>query len=191
MKLISLWEPWATLMELKYKRVETRDWPTNYTGALAIHASKGGLSLEALLDTCLQPVFYNALMTYPPFRDRMIHYVQCPRPADVNKRAMKDVFPDRGKIRAVVNLQGCWPTKTFAGRHPKVLTTTELAFGNYDHIDEVTNRPRQGWLTEFIFKVPVPVPFTSKQGLVDVPADIRAELLRQWNKEKAEEERTE
>lgn len=39
MKAISLWQPWATLMALGLKNIETRSWPTKYQGALLIHAS--------------------------------------------------------------------------------------------------------------------------------------------------------
>lgn len=40
MKAVSLWEPWATLVRLKIKRIETRGWSTSYRGPLAIHATK-------------------------------------------------------------------------------------------------------------------------------------------------------
>ena len=41
MKAITLTQPWASLVALGYKRVETRSWPTRYRGPLAIHAAKG------------------------------------------------------------------------------------------------------------------------------------------------------
>lgn len=44
MKAISLWEPWATLMALGLKTIETRHWPTKYKGDLLICAAKGGLT---------------------------------------------------------------------------------------------------------------------------------------------------
>lgn len=40
MKAISLWQPWASLVSLGIKKIETRSWRTNYRGPLAIHASK-------------------------------------------------------------------------------------------------------------------------------------------------------
>jgi len=43
MKALSLWEPWATLIRLGHKRIETRSWSTAYRGPLLICASKGGL----------------------------------------------------------------------------------------------------------------------------------------------------
>ncbi|MFY9223230.1 MAG: 2-oxoglutarate dehydrogenase E1 [Blastocatellia bacterium] len=37
---LSLHQPWATLMAVEAKRVETRSWSTKYRGLVAIHASK-------------------------------------------------------------------------------------------------------------------------------------------------------
>lgn len=40
-KGLTLTQPWATLVELGLKKVETRSWNTSYRGWLAIHAAKG------------------------------------------------------------------------------------------------------------------------------------------------------
>ncbi|BDA74424.1 conserved hypothetical protein [Calothrix sp. PCC 7716] len=40
MKIITLHQPWATLIALGYKQYETRSWSTQYRGALAIHAAQ-------------------------------------------------------------------------------------------------------------------------------------------------------
>lgn len=40
MKTISLWEPWATAVQLGLKTIETRSWATPYRGPLLIHAAK-------------------------------------------------------------------------------------------------------------------------------------------------------
>lgn len=39
MKVISLYQPYATLMAMGLKTNETRSWDTNYRGQLAIHAT--------------------------------------------------------------------------------------------------------------------------------------------------------
>ena len=101
MKLISLWEPWATLMALGAKKVETRSWDTNYRGLLAIHASKGGLRMDTLESICFQKHFYEALSDFDPFREQV-------EVASRRRKWIKDVFP-HGCIVAVVNLQTCWP----------------------------------------------------------------------------------
>ena len=39
MKALTLWQPWASLVALGHKRIETRCWSTKYRGDLAIHAA--------------------------------------------------------------------------------------------------------------------------------------------------------
>lgn len=178
MRLISLHEPWATLMALNFKKVETRDWFTGYRGPLAIHASKHGMSLEDTLETCLHPVFFNALQAYEPFRNAILPFCAdgVTHPNHIPKKAMKAAFPNRGKIVCVVDLKNIAPTMKLKS----TLSTAELAFGNYDDYDSESRNMRHGWITEMIFTLAEPVAFTSKQGLVDVPEDTRLELKRQW-----------
>jgi phage tail tube protein FII len=40
MKAITLIQPWATLIILGEKKIETRSWSTNLRGEIAIHAGK-------------------------------------------------------------------------------------------------------------------------------------------------------
>src|SRR5689334_8102777 len=40
MKVISLLQPWASLVVIGAKQIETRSWNTKYRGPLLIHASK-------------------------------------------------------------------------------------------------------------------------------------------------------
>lgn len=40
MKALTLYQPWALLVALKAKAIETRSWKTLYRGPLAIHAAK-------------------------------------------------------------------------------------------------------------------------------------------------------
>lgn len=37
--VLSLWQPWATLVALGVKSIETRSWSTKYRGPIAIHAA--------------------------------------------------------------------------------------------------------------------------------------------------------
>jgi hypothetical protein len=41
MKALTLTQPWASLVALGLKRIETRSWRTRHRGPLAIHAAKG------------------------------------------------------------------------------------------------------------------------------------------------------
>lgn len=40
MRALSLWQPWASLIAVGAKTIETRSWGTKYRGPLAIHAAK-------------------------------------------------------------------------------------------------------------------------------------------------------
>lgn len=44
MKVISILEPWASLIKENIKCIETRSWKTNYRGELYIHASQRKLT---------------------------------------------------------------------------------------------------------------------------------------------------
>ena len=62
MKAITLYQPWATLVAIGAKKIETRSWNTNYRGPLAIHAGKNTKFIkgdEAVLD---EEPFYSILM---------------------------------------------------------------------------------------------------------------------------------
>lgn len=179
MKLASLWEPWATLMAIDAKRIETRHWYTSYRGWLAIHSTKGGLSMADLHDQCLETHFYSALMKFPPFAEAVNASVR-------RKGWIRDIFP-HGKIVAVVRLYGC---KMFVDNDEALRENAEarmlppndpeLSFGNYE-------AGRYGLLTNEVFQLPEPIQFTSRQGkLLDVPAEIVTEIQRQWKGQRRE-----
>lgn len=55
MKALTLTQPWATLVAIGAKRIETRSWRTKYRGELAIHAAKG--FPQWAKEICLQSPF--------------------------------------------------------------------------------------------------------------------------------------
>ena len=46
MKVLSIKEPYASLIKEKKKLIETRSWKTSYRGELYIHASKSKISRD-------------------------------------------------------------------------------------------------------------------------------------------------
>lgn len=46
MKVLSLLQPWASLVVLGHKKIETRSWKTDYRGEILIHASVGKPTTE-------------------------------------------------------------------------------------------------------------------------------------------------
>ena len=59
MKALTLTQPWATLMALRAKTIETRSWWTSYRGELVIHAAKGFPKWAR--EICDEPEFAEAL----------------------------------------------------------------------------------------------------------------------------------
>lgn len=64
MKVLSLTEPFATLIKEKKKVVETRSWKTNYRGPLYIHASMTRISKTDLEDKELMSLVENKEMNF-------------------------------------------------------------------------------------------------------------------------------
>src|SRR5690349_22770127 len=62
MKAISLWQPWASLVSIGAKKIETRSWATAYRGPLAIHAAKKWTG--ELYRPCLEEPFQSALIRH-------------------------------------------------------------------------------------------------------------------------------
>lgn len=48
MKVLTLWNPWAALVAMSAKQVETRTWKTKHRGPIGIHAAKGGPPFKSL-----------------------------------------------------------------------------------------------------------------------------------------------
>lgn len=158
MKVISLWEPWATLMALSAKRIETRDWGTGFRGEVAIHATVAGLTQSNLYATCADDPFLSVLKLAGVLRSGM---------------GMKDVmnaFP-RGKIIAVGRLADSLPLTALPVLYPRLNTEQERAFGDYSPC-------RFGLVFEDIRVLTEPVPFKSRQGkLLDLDPGTE-ELVR-------------
>jgi hypothetical protein len=58
-RALSITQPFATLITLGVKTIETRSYPTHHRGVIALHASKGWSRDDVLL--CFQPGFRESL----------------------------------------------------------------------------------------------------------------------------------
>lgn len=56
-RCISLWQPWATLIAIGEKKIETRSWNPYYRGWMAIHAAK----TKKALPKCQEEPFKSSL----------------------------------------------------------------------------------------------------------------------------------
>jgi len=59
MKAISILQPWASLIVLGHKKIETRSWNTKYRGEILIHASAGKSGINSGIQLDFQQEFSN------------------------------------------------------------------------------------------------------------------------------------
>jgi len=143
MKALSLTQPWATLIAISAKKIETRSWSTSYRGPLAIHAAKG----------------------FPKYAKEFAH-----EPPISILLGMDYEYP-RGLIIATCALVGCRPTESFTRGADMAeaaydLTKQEEAFGDY-------SPGRFAWILEDVKQLPEPIPAKGALGLWEWEAEGR------------------
>lgn len=147
MRILTLTQPWATLVALGHKKVETRSWSTPYRGSMAIHAAKGWKPENAEWATEL-----------------------------VERGLIPSTLPF-GQIVCVVHLKDVLPTNPPTWHADQVLEMhkwfmpdeKEREFGNYDP-------GRYAWLMEDLRPIP-PMKFKGAQGLRNLPLDVESLIL--------------
>lgn len=154
-KAISLWQPWATLMALNKKRVETRSWHTNQRGLVAIHAAKKWN--DNLVLTCTGKCFGDALGVFREDYDSVINF----------KKYLTELLPF-GAIVAIGTLAHC--EQITSQNSPDDFN--EYVFGDY-------TPGRFMWIFEKIIKLPEPIPYTGRQGFFNVDERVSEEIIVQ------------
>ena len=141
-RVITLTQPWASLVAHGLKRFETRSWATAYRGPLAIHAAKG--FPRECRDLCSTEPFAEALTSISIAR-----FDQLPR----------------GAVLATVMLCGCFemgsllaPCTADLLASFKVPTWPESAFGDF-------MRGRFAWYLDHLERLAEPIPAKGALGL--------------------------
>jgi hypothetical protein len=191
LKLLSLWEPWATFMALDLKPIETRPWGTKYRGLVALQAAKthAGLVDGQTFARWQVRRHGGAWAVHGPAGEQ--HWLTFGAIVAVGR--LRDVLPiidmdERTDHRA--HIQPCrhapgrilaaWPDVgahsigRVPGEHFEWRTEwwdDQEPFGNYE------TPGRYGWLFEDIRRLGA-VPCRGFQGLRDCPAE-EAELVRE------------
>lgn len=167
MKGLTLTQPWATLVAIGAKRIETRSWSTGYRGWLAIHAAKGlgkvggRLGLQGV---CAEEPFRSVLTANS--HDQVHHGLWHP--------VTNSLLP-LGMIVAVVNLHRVGRIRERFDGFITVdgldlpLSDQEVAFGDY-------TPGRYGWSLTNVHRLATPIPCKGALGLWDVPAEIEAQI---------------
>lgn len=159
-KCLSLWQPWATLMALGAKTVETRSWSTTYRGLLAIHAAKMW-STELHAIACGE-VFWRALCGDTGVLGAANGLVNLPN--ELTKYG-GGCLPF-GAVVAVVDLDDC---RDVGHLNPGKV---EREFGDY-------SPGRFGWVTSNPRMLRRPVALNGRQGLFGLPDDVAEELMEE------------
>lgn len=144
MKVISIKQPWASLITLGEKRFETRSWATKYRGELAIHASKK-VDRKAYMNETI----------YKTLQKHGILFI--------------DDLPT-GSILATSVLEGCYPINhsnsiselassiNKEGEIELHISDEEFIFGDY-------TEGRFAWKLTHVQELPNPVPAKGQLGL--------------------------
>jgi hypothetical protein len=149
---LTLTQPWASLVAIGAKSIETRSWGTKFRGPIAIHAAKGfpGEARAACHELPFEPVLQAAGYQ---------------RASDL----------PRGVIVAVAVLTNCWQfdkgsarrlrNSALEGRFP----SHEIDFGDY-------SAGRWGFCLESIRAVETPIAARGMLGLWALPDEVRTAL---------------
>lgn len=152
MKVLSLMQPWATLVSIGAKRIETRSWATKYRGPLAIHAGKGGLPAVTERELCASEPFAGAL--------EMVGIRTIVGGAPVNPAFY------RGSILCVCDLVDC--VRITAENVPP---EPERSFGDY-------MPGRFAWHLTNVRMLSEPIPAKGMLGLWTPAPELLAEIMR-------------
>lgn len=160
---LTLTQPWATLVAIGAKRIETRSWGSAYRGPIAIHAAKGfpadarDFVYAKIVRACLAPHFRFDEST--PVDKQLprgcvlaaARLVNC-----VQTELCESCDGCRWYEGGVVSCQDCGGR----GSRPRgvKLTNQEAAFGNYEE-------RRFAWILEDIVALPEPIPAKGALGL--------------------------
>lgn len=170
MKALTLTQPWATLIAIGAKKIETRSWPAPSTvkGLLAIHAAKGLSPVggqRGLKEQCGVEPFCSVLNAAIKEHEEKFW-----RGEGVLKRHVEHPFMPLGAILAVARLLRCESTIGSAIWMP-AKDSHEYAFGNYE-------RGRWMWMLGDVVALPQPVRCNGGQRVWNVP-ETEAALVRE------------
>jgi hypothetical protein len=157
-RILSLSEPWATLVAIGAKRIETRSWSTRFRGLVAIHAS-------AKIDRWARQCAYHD----EPFRSVLGR-------AGIIPTQEWGMVPEGfrpGHILAVARLIDCFPS-----RSPELEALLEEADSSYPHEQAFGNYDagRYGFVLTDVRRLAAPLAHKGGLGLRHAPEHLAAQL---------------
>lgn len=150
MKALTITQPWATLVAIGAKQIETRSRATLRRERIAIHAAKGWKNYDR--EACWEPEFRAALEP-----TKLVDYTNY---SDLDIDDIERFSLPLGAIVATANLVGVYATDEIW--RWVLLSETERAFGDY-------GERRFAWVLEDVTALREPVACKGALGLWDVP----------------------
>lgn len=144
-RILTLWQPWASLIALNLKRYETRSWGVSYRGKLLIHAAKRPIcpyECQAILDHAQET-------NHSPLWDAL---------CNINAQ------PNYGCIVAIADLIEYQRMISITGYEAAneigipSINILEKAVGNWDG-------GRYAWKLKNVIALPEPIAYKGGQGL--------------------------
>lgn len=142
---ISLWQPWASLIAIGAKTIETRSWaaPKSLMGQrIAIHAAKKWN--RELEETCLSQPFYDDLHA-----------------SGMSEMGIREYLP-QGAVLCTARLVACRSTND--DDFIEAISEREYDYGNYAP-------DRYAWILDDVQVLPTPLPYRGAQGIFTVQMD--------------------
>lgn len=160
MKALTLTQPWATLVAIGAKTIETRSWRTHYRGPIAIHAAKA-----------IPPYTHWRQFRHPAFMDAL---------EDLTGGTGCDGrYPDltklpTGAVLAIATVVDVLPTLVGSSILGSALegwsvTDEEAVFGDFAF-------GRYGWILENVLALPEPLPCRGFQRLWNLPVGVMSQI---------------
>ena len=178
MKALTLWQPWASLVALGVKTIETRGWRTDYRGPLLIHASAAIPLPMPLTVGDYEVTKDNPRGTGPAYllrSDRLSWPYRLPLGAVVATCTVVDVVPMVGngslahnghhRVFVAGDGEGLWRTNPQGGSAIEV--TDQRPYGDYAP-------GRYAWLLDDVRPFPSPIPARGGQKLWNPDARLLA-----------------
>lgn len=182
MKALTIRQPWASLIAVGAKTIETRSWHTKYRGPVLIHAAAAF------------PRFERELCERQPFASGLSDVRRNAKPASFELFPVSQALP-LGQVVAVAELVACKPAEMFADvfRHRSrgcmpfaefgidtdrnqyvgvSIPYHEPEFGDY-------RRGRFGWILQRVQRLPNPVPAKGALSLWTPDDDVLQRVLAQ------------
>lgn len=149
---LSLWQPWASLMAIGEKYIETRTWGTDYRGWLAIHATKK------------TPQDLHYLITEEPFRSALATLPRKQRTlgnVDLGEYYLPHL--PEGAIVAMGYLCAC--KKIASHDHADRVIAESLQHGKHEAMFGDFSPGRTAWIFRTIIPIDPPIPTGGGRGL--------------------------